>query len=125
MACRKISRKADRICIGDLKKPIKIINRKIETSEVSHTMDFSDYVSCRARIDTKQGGQFFNQVNTDDAPTHIFYIRYGYTVEMNYTIELNGNYYLVRTVENLNEENRFLKISCTKNGPKTKQANWA
>lgn len=125
MACRKISKKADKVCIGDLKKSIKIINRAIEPADVSHTMDFTDFVSAYARIDTTKGNPFFNGVNIEDFPSHVFYIRYGFTVEKNYTLEYASNYYNVLDVENLNEENRFLKISCVKNGPKSNQANWA
>lgn len=125
MGCGKIKRKADKICIGDLKKQIKIINRKIETAAVSHTMNFDEFVTVRARIDTRRGGAFFNGVNTEDAPTHYFYVRFGVEVEKNYTIEFNSNYYIVSDVENLNEESRFLKISATKNGTKDNGANFA
>jgi len=125
MSCRKIQRKPDAVCIGDLKKLINIIDRKIEPADVSHTMNFDDYVSTRARIDTRRGGAFFNGVNMENAPTHYFYIRFGITVERNYTLEFKGIYYLVSDVENLNEESRFLKISATKNGPKSNGANWA
>lgn len=124
MGCRKIPKKADRICIGDLSKSIKIIDREIEPADVSHTINFDDYVTIRARVDTRRGGAFFNGVNTEDAPTHYFYVRYGVEVEKNYTIELNNSYYLVSDVENLNEESRFLKISATKNGSKSLGGNW-
>lgn len=124
MGCGKIKRKADTICVGDLKSLIKIIDRKIEPDDVSHTMNFDDYVSIRARIDTRRGGAFFNGVNMEDAPTHYFYIRFGPTVERNYTIEFKDNYYLVGDVENLNEKSRFLKISATKNGSKNLKATW-
>jgi hypothetical protein len=125
MACGKIKKKADTICVGELKKSIKIINRKIEPDEVSHTMDMTDSISAYARIDSTSGNPMFNGVNTEDQPTHFFYIRYGYTIEKNYTIENNNNYFIVQTIENLNEENRFLKVSAIKNGPKANQANWA
>lgn len=125
MGCGRIKRKADQICVGDLKRLIKIIDRKIEPADVSHTMDFSDLVSIRARVDTRRGIEFFNGVNVENAPTHYFYVRFGVEVERNYTIEFRDNYYIVSDVENLNEENRFLKISAVKNGPKSNQANWA
>lgn len=125
MSCGSIKRKADKICIGDLKRLINIIDRKIEPAEVSHTMNFDDFVSVKARIDTRRGGAFFNGVNMEDAPTHFFYVRFGVAIERNYTIEFNDSYYLVSNVENLNEESRFLKVSATKNGPKSNEANWA
>lgn len=125
MSCGNIKRKADKICVGDLKRLIKIINRKIEPADISHTMDFDSFNSVRARVDTRRGIDFFNGVNTENAPTHYFYVRYNVDVEMNYTIEFRDNYYLVVDVENLNEENRFLKISAVKNGPKSNATNWA
>lgn len=125
MGCGRIKKKADKVCIGDLKNLIKIIDREIEPADVSHTMNFDSFIEVRARIDTKLGGTFFNGVNTENGDTHVFYIRFGVTVEQNYTIELNGNYYIVSTTENLNEESRFLKISAVKNGPASNGANWS
>lgn len=124
MSCKKIGRKSNSICVGDLKSKIKIIDRKIEPSSFSHTEDFSEFKTAFARVDTVSGGTFFNGVNTVDAPTHIFYIRFGYEVEVGYMLELKNNYYSISKIENLNEEDRFLKISCTKNGDKAKKANW-
>lgn len=125
MGCRKIPKKADKICAGDLNKQIKIINRAIVPADISHTINRDDYITVWARVDTRRGGAFFNGTNMEDAPTHFFYVRFGVEVENNFSIELSGNYYMISNIENLNEENRWLKISATKRGIATNESTFA
>lgn len=126
MSCnRKIRRKPDLICASDLKNKVKLITRKIETANVSFTENFTDFKSIYARIDTISGYQPFNGVNIEDAPSHIFYIRYLSDIEINYTFEYKSNYFHIIDIENLNEENRFMKITVKKAGNKSNEANWA
>jgi len=124
--CKRISPKKRLICIGSMKHPISIIDREIETLSEGYTMDFSNSTSVLAAIETRNGTPVFNGVNIEQELTHIFYIRYGEsTVENNYTILFNNKYYRVIDFENLEEENRFLKITTIERGDIAKKANWA
>jgi len=113
-----------KVCIGALKYPIRIIDSEIEPTARGFTINLDDYISTYAAIETTTGVQGFDGVNVVSVTTHVFYIRYGVTVEPRYNIYYNNKYYIVLSVENMNEQRLFLKLTTTERGMTEKKASW-
>lgn len=127
MSCnRRIKQKADKVCIGSLNSRIIIYDRDItasSTSSVSYTETLSGAVTVWAMVRTITGKDIFDGVNVIGTATHEFYIRYRDGITAAKWVEYNSKYYDILSVENLNEENGFLKLNCNIRGEKNKTAN--
>lgn len=124
MSCPRFTRGKDLVCIGSMKSLITIIPRAITPDTIGYAETLTGGVQVRALINTKTQTVIMDNVNTDSVVTHIFFIRYGQTVEKNYTILHDGKYYGVMGVENLEMENRFLRITAIERGSTSKAANF-
>jgi len=124
MACTRKNKKI-KYCISDFRTPIRIIDPSIEPADESYSVDNTNFIwKGKAICKTSSGVQNFNGVNTDNGITHTFIIRYTSTlIEKRFMILLRGEFLVVDSVENINEENRYLKIRCKKRGSETFQAN--
>jgi len=124
MSCPRFQRGKDLVCIGSMKSLIAIIPRAISPDTIGYKELLAGGVQVRALINTKTQTVIMDNVNIDNVVTHIFFIRYGKTVEKNYTLLHDGKYYGVLGVENLEMENRFLRITAIEKGLTTKAANY-
>lgn len=128
--CNKIRRESDRVCIGSLNKKIKLYVRSITQSlnnDVDYSEDFSLSIDLDAMIETLDGKTVFDGVNIVGTATHFFYIRYDENIPITSEnwIEYASKYYNILKVENMQEENRFYKLSVVVRGNKQFEANFA
>ena len=121
VSCVSINGRKRKICAGDLRLKIGLFNREI-TGNVSKTTaynaSFVGGITASAMLLTRSGAQIINGVSVTTKPTHDFYIRYKADIESTKWVIYNEVIYDVIEVENLEERNEFLKISCIKKGTK-------
>jgi len=92
------------------------------SAEPQHT--YQTIMTSRAAIETSRSSPSHG-VNTDDSPTHKITIRYS-SIEFDTrdrVRDVRGNLYTIDGVENVNQFNDLLVLSCTKRGPETTEAN--
>lgn len=119
-SCRKIKKKADLICTGDLDKRITIFVRDI-TVPVGGSVDYGESFSVPttvwAMIETlSKGVQIFDGANVVDTASHNIYIRYRPAVTFENYLDYEGRRFRILNTENLNERNRYIKLQCTERG---------
>jgi hypothetical protein len=117
MACRTISKKADRTCAGRRDKKVEVFSRDIAPADISFKTDLTSELSIWCSVETKRGVKIFDGTNTNRAPdTTIFYTAYGVDIESEQILSLNGKYFEVDRTDNMNMENRTLAIICVELG---------
>lgn len=126
--CRPIKTKPFRVCSGDLKHRITLNTRAI-TTPTADSVDFGEQFTLEqnvyAMIETANGETVFDQTNIEKVITHKFYIRYISNLTFEDWIVFKGKYYDILTVENLNEENRFMLLNACLRGAVLKPVNFA
>ena len=115
-------------CISDLDKRITIYSRSIlapSTGSSDYEENFDVKTKVFAAVITKTGKTIFDDSNIERNVTHEIIIRYidGITVEA--WIDINDKRFDLIRVENINEKNRWLKLSCSKRGLNTSKTNFA
>ncbi len=134
--CKPIGNTKRKVCAGDLRIPIKIQARVIQTKSnggYDYDESFTDVVSMFASVDTKRGFSSFNDVGINPVTgstlsfTHIFYIRYSPSIVITSEnwLSYNNEKYIINSVENLDERNEYLALYCIKKGKQTKKGNFA
>lgn len=121
--CKKIVREKKRICTGSLKTRIIISLRSIKApsfNNVDFDEEFNDIRTVWAYCETVSGLTEFDDSNIEEIVTHIFYIRYIPSININTVnwIEHRNKRYKIITVENINDENEFLLIKTNSRGLK-------
>lgn len=126
MNCEPIKPKRYRVCIGDLSKKIEIETRDIQTPTTGVDFDeqFNSFKTMYAMVETASKGEvIFDESNIEQTVTHNFYVRYMPNLTFQNWIKYNGVYFNIQEVENLNEENRFLRIKASIRGTATLDVN--
>ena len=100
---------------------IKLHNRSIQVPEFG-TYDFTETFTGTktvwANVQTAAGQTFFTGASVDVGLSHIIIIRYDEAVTSETWIEFNGNNLKIISVENLDENNEFLRLRCSERGDK-------
>jgi SPP1 family predicted phage head-tail adaptor len=118
--CRRAGGRKRKVCTGDLNKQITLQNRNI-TAPIWNSTDFGETFSgdstVWANIQTVTGKTFFDSVNQRDTTiTHEIYIRYDSTVTSETWILYDSRRLDIVAVENLEERNEWLKLTCVDKG---------
>jgi len=132
--CKKIRRTSKRICIGALNRKI-VLNTRIIIPPVNGSVDFTESFTepktVWANIVTKVGAEIFDDTNTVKNISHEVYIRYTAGITPEKWLKLssinsdNNDYLDILKVENINEENRFYRLSCNIRGRDDRPVNYA
>jgi len=132
--CKKIRRTSKRVCIGALNRKIILEVRTITPpvgGSVDFTETFTEPTTVWANVVTKTGTEIFDETNTVQNISHEIYIRYTPNITPEKWAKLSSidsgidDYLDIINVENINEENRFYKLSCSFRGPINKPVNYA
>lgn len=118
--CTRVGHNHRVICAGDLNRQIILQDRNI-TAPIWGSVDFDETFSgdatVWAKVDTVTGKTFFDSVNQRDTTiTHQIYIRYDSTVTAETWVQLDGRRLDILAVENLDERNEWLKLTCVDKG---------
>lgn len=122
--CSTIKFNQRKICLGDLNKRVILQNRDITPplyGSVDFDENFTNTATVWAAVKTVSGKTFFDGVN-DRAITHEIYIRYDATVTAETWIEYNNKRIDILNVENLEENDEYLKLICNERGANTIEA---
>lgn len=132
--CKKIVRTDKRVCVGSLNRKIELLTRSLAAPKLGVTgfeEEFTLFKSVWSMIQTSRGSVIFDDSNIERELTHKIYIRYIEDLTAEIWVRLpsitegKDNLLDVLRIENLEEENRFLLLSCTIRGDDTKKANEA
>lgn len=115
-----------KFCVGSLDKKIEIKVRSLnapDTGSFDYDLDFSDVKTVWANVTTVNGVTVFDSANVERKVSHVFIIRYYSGLTFTDWIKYSNKYYDVITVENIDEENSYLKIMANLRGDYTIPAN--
>lgn len=127
MACKTKRIKSTKICGADLKKRVAIYTRSLlpSNNSISQQYAFVLVKTVWGAIETVTGEITFKGVASLEATTHYFYIRYREDITSENYIQYKGNWYNILKVENINEDNKYLKLYASIMGSVDKGAvNW-
>lgn len=118
--CTRIGGRRRIVCAGDLDKQITLQDRAIvapDWNSPDFDEAFSDAATVWANIQTVTGKTFFDSVNQRDTTiTHEILIRYDSTVTSETWISYNSRRFDILAVENLEERDEYLKLTCVDKG---------
>lgn len=132
MVCNSIKPNVNKVCSGDLNKRIKIqytSSKGNNNLNSNSTTAFTDILTVWAMIKTKStvGGSstFIQNTNTTRSISHDFFIRWnsGIDFQKSLWVEYNSRRFKVDSVENIDEEDKFVRLSSLERGDKSIQAN--
>ncbi len=132
--CKKIRRVDKRLCIGAMNRKIALNTRTLTVpsgSDVDFNEVFSDPITIWANVVTVSGIVVFDSTNTAREVSHDIYIRYRADLTAETWIKLlaiNGTvdvYLYVLQLENLNEENKYMRLRCILRGDIAKPVNFS
>jgi len=118
--CSRVGSRKRRVCAGDLNKLVTVQNRAIEAPDWNSPdfdEQFSNDSAAWAAIQTVTGKTFFDSVNQrDETMTHEIFIRYDSSVTSESWLLYDSRRFDILAVENLEERNEFLKLTCVDKG---------
>lgn len=117
-----------KICIGDLKHRINVQARIISppaAGGVDYQLSLLQMIELQAMIQTKRGVEIFDGTNLLGVATHYFYIRYMPDLSIADIVEYNGIVYTILDIENLDEQNDFILLRCSKRGASNNPVNFS
>jgi len=123
--CEKVKIRNRKVCAGDMDKLIMLQTRNIagDSNSVDFLLNFTNQGEVWAAVQTAASGEsIFDEVGTETIITHRFYINFipDFTEEI--WIEFKGKRYDIVNVENLDERDEFLKLSCVVRGSVSREA---
>lgn len=131
--CKKIRRVSKRVCVGALNRQIVVNLRTIsfpKNNDVDFNEEFTAQKTVWANVVTIDGVVILDDTNTAREVSHDVYIRYILNTTAEKWVKLisvdgTSDVYLdILRVENLNEENRFLRLRCALRGNVAKPVNF-
>lgn len=126
-------------CIGNFDKYIQIVRRKIQSAEYTNNQDvvidedFTNIVHVWAKIETTKGAQIFDEVSITQDVNYKFTTHWlgdeivngNPRLDKDCSIIYNNNRYKIFSVENINEENRYICLRASLAGSVLKNASKA
>lgn len=118
MACSGyIRKKPSKVCAGSMDKLVQFFDRKTLPNTESFTINLVAKFSPWCSVETRIGSSVYNGTNVvRGADTTIFRTHNGYVFEKKMLAKLEGRYFEVDRFENLNEDNRFIEVTCIELG---------
>jgi SPP1 family predicted phage head-tail adaptor len=126
--CKDIKYPKRNYCVGDLKYLIVIYNRQIlapENGSVDFILNFEENATVYAAMKTTKGVTVFDSANIERVATHEIGIRYLEGITAECWVEFNGKKLDVLTVENIDEQNDWLRLVCNERGEQDTPTNFA
>ena len=127
MNCKKITKQANKICIKDLNKKIKIqISSFVDSNTPNREggVSFSDILDTWAMVKTFKTPDLQDGVNVSNSITHQFIIRYtNVNLAREIFIEYKSKKFRIDSVENIDEEDKYYRLTSSERGDQSKNAN--
>ena len=128
MKCQSIKKNINKICIGDFNHRIKIQTTSIIANNAPNslsTVAFTTIAEVWAMIKTNTAREFIDGVNIENGLNTDFYIRYTSSISLSQQlwIEYDGNLYKITNVDNIDKDNKIIRLRAIEKGDKTINAN--
>jgi head-tail adaptor len=128
MSVRKVNkRKLTKFAIGDMRDRIEIFIRSIVPPGANSASPDEEYTLLReiwARLDHLLPGKvIFDEVDTDNQPTHIFTIRFWDDITSQNRIKNENDYYKIVKVIDPQRRQEYLQLYCKLMGATIREAN--
>lgn len=127
MTCKRITKQANKICIGNLDKKIKVqISSFIDSNAPGQEsgIGFTDILETWAMIKTFKTNDQQDGVNVSQSITHQFIFRYtAINLDREIFVEYNSKKFRIDSVENIDEENKYYRLTSIERGDQSKNAN--
>ena len=132
MACQSIKPNVNKICTADLNRKIKIQYTSTggnNNPNSSPTTIFTDLKTVWSMIKTRStvGGNssFIQNTNTTRAVSHDFFIRWDSSIDLEKAlwVEYDSKRFKIEATENIDEQNKFVRLSALERGTKVNEAN--
>ena len=128
MKCSAIKKSTNKVCLADLNKRIKIQTSSIAPNNAPNGLSsvaFTTILEVWAMIKTSPSSSFIDGVNVANGLNTDFYIRYNSAIplEKQLWIEYDGNLFKISFSENIDKENKFVRLRSVEKGDKTTNAN--
>jgi len=126
--CKKLRRLKRAPCTGDLRDEIVLWDRDIEAPKkntAEQTQEYTNNLTVWSSVSTVRGKEIFNGTQLIGIQTHLILIRFLDTraITGENVVELKGNYLDILGVQNLEERDEWLELSCGILGDKTQDNN--
>jgi len=129
MACKKTKPKKLKICRSAFNKTVVIQDRAIQNpgqNSVDYSMKLTDTLTVRAMVETVSGVTQFDGTNTERDITHRITVDYKANAVIsaeNYA-RIGQTELDIVTVENVNEDNKYLRLRCALRGSNALPSNF-
>ena len=128
MKCQSIKKNINKICIGDLNHRIKIQTTSITPNNAPNslsTVAFTTVAEVWAMIKTNTAREFIDGVNIENGLNTDFYIRYTSSISLSQQlwVEYDGNLYKITNLDNIDKDNKIIRLRAIEKGDKTINAN--
>ena len=121
MACNSIKKNINKVCASDLDKRISIQTSSIVANNKPGglaSVGFLTIATVWSMIKTSPNIQFIDGVNVENGINTDFYIRYNSSInfEQKLWIEYAGNRFQIANVDNINKDNKFIRLRSIEKG---------
>ena len=128
MICTSIRKNINKVCTSDFNKRVKIQTTSISANNAPSglaSVGFADILSVWALVKTSSNREFIEGVNIENGLNTDFFIRYNSSVdfERQLWIEYNDSRFKITNVDNIDKENKIIRLRSTEKGNKSILAN--
>ena len=128
MICKSIKKNINKICTADLDKRIQIQTSSIAPNNSPNglaTASFITIATVWAMIKTTPNTSFIDGVNAENGLNTDFFIRHNSSIDFDKQlwVEWNNTRFKIINSENIDKEDKIIRLRCTEKGNKTILAN--
>lgn len=128
MKCQSIKKNTKKICTSDFDKRIKILTTAIIANNAPNslaTVGFTTIATVWAMIKTNTAREFIDGVNIEKGINTDFYVRYNSSIPLDKQlwIEYQNIYYKIVNTDNIDIDDKIIRLRSIEKGDKTINAN--
>lgn len=128
MKCRSIKKNINKVCIGDFNHRIKIQTTSIIANNAPNTLStvgFTTVAEVWAMIKTNTAREFIDGVNIENGLNTDFFIKYNSSISFSQQlwVEYGGNLFKITNIDNIDKDNKIIRLRAIEKGDKTINAN--
>lgn len=128
MKCQSIKKNIKKVCISDFDKRIKIQTSSITPNNSPNSVSsvgFTTIATVWAMIKTNTAREFIDGVNIESGINTDFYIRYNSSIPLDKQlwVEYDNNLYKITNLDNIDKDDKTIRLRSVEKGDKTINAN--
>ena len=128
MKCQSIKKNIKKVCISDFDKRIKIQTSSITPNNSPNSVSsigFTTIATVWAMIKTNTAREFIDGVNIESGINTDFYIRYNSSIPLDKQlwVEYDNNLYKITNLDNIDKDDKTIRLRSIEKGDKTINVN--